>query len=124
MYVCSIFVDIAGEIQIQLQFSYVVVPSRIPFSLLIYPKFVAAQFILKVIDTEAFKSINLTYIAEPDPACSEFTFLTDDYWKCKVQQETISWIHMVGTCRLGPDTGDSTTSVVDTKFRFVLCYCS
>lgn len=25
---------------------------------------------------------------------------------------------MVGSCSMGPDSGDSTTSVVDTKFRF------
>lgn len=82
-------------------------------------KSIGVKVIFGIIETEAFKSINLSYTAGPDPACSAFTFLTDDYWKCKAQQDTISWIHMVGTCSLGPDSADSTTSVVDTKFRLV-----
>lgn len=76
------------------------------------------KFIFRIIETEAFQSINLTYVGGPDPACSTFEFMSDDYWKCKIQQDTITWIHMVGTCSLGPDSGDSGTSVVDTKFRF------
>lgn len=76
------------------------------------------KFIFKIIGTEAFKSINLTYIAEPDPACRAYTFLSDDYWRCKFYQDTMACVHMVGTCSLGPDSGDSSTSVVDTKFRF------
>lgn len=54
----------------------------------------------------------------PNPACSDFTFLSDDYWKCEFRQKTESWMHMVGTCSLGADSSDSNTSVVDTKFRF------
>lgn len=84
-----------------------------------YLKFIGVKFILKIIDTEAFKSINMSYADGPDPSCSEFTFLTDEYWKCKIQQDTVAWIHMVGTCSMGPDSADSTTSVVDTKFRCV-----
>lgn len=83
-----------------------------------YEIFLGVKVIFRILETEALKSINLTYTAGPDPVCSAFTFLTDDYWKCKIQQDTISWIHMVGTCSLGPDSGDSSTSVVDTKFRF------
>lgn len=77
------------------------------------------KFIFKIIETDAFKSINLTYAAPADPACSAFVFLTDDYWICKIKQNTIAWIHMVGTCSLGSDSGDSDSSVVDTKFRLV-----
>ncbi|KAJ6630515.1 Glucose dehydrogenase [FAD, quinone] [Pseudolycoriella hygida] len=75
------------------------------------------KFIFKIVETQAFQSIGLAYSAPPDPACSEFTFLSDEYWICKMKQNTHSWIHMVGTCRLGPDTDDSNASVVDTKFR-------
>jgi len=75
------------------------------------------KFIFRIVETDAFKSLNLTYDAGPDPACGTFTFMSDEYWKCKIQQDTITWIHMVGTCSLGPDSGDSSTSVVDTKFR-------
>jgi len=75
------------------------------------------KFIFKIIETDAFKSINLTYDAGPDSACSAFSYLTDDYWNCKIRRDTHAWHHMVGTNSLGPDSGDSSTSVVDTKFR-------
>ncbi len=81
--------------------------------------FSGVHFIFRILETEAFKSINLTYSALPDPACSAFTFMSDDYWNCKMKRDTHCWIHMVGTCSLGPDTDDSNTSVVDTKFRLV-----
>lgn len=77
------------------------------------------KFIFKIMETNAFRSINLNYTAQPDPACSAFEFLSDDYWICKMRQDTQCWIHMVGTCSLGPDSASSSTSVVDTKFRFV-----
>jgi len=75
------------------------------------------KFIFKIAETETYRSINLTYNAEPDPACGAFSFLTDDYWRCMFQQRTKNSFHKAGTCSLGPDSGDSSTSVVDTKFR-------
>lgn len=68
-------------------------------------------------NTEAFKSINLTYDSAPHPACEAYEFLTDNYWKCMFYQQTMA-AHVAGTCSLGRDAGDSDTSVVDTKFRF------
>lgn len=59
----------------------------------------------------------MTHINGPDPACRAYAFLSDNYWKCKFQQDTRASVHMVGTCSLGPDSGNSDTSVVDTKFR-------
>lgn len=76
------------------------------------------KLIFKIIETDAFKRINMTYDGEHDPACIAFTFLSDDYWKCKFQQDTRHCTHIVGTCSLGPDSADANTSVVDTKFRF------
>lgn len=76
------------------------------------------KFIFKIIDTDTFKRVNLTYNSQPDSECGEFTFLSDDYWRCKFGQEVMACTHMVGTCSMGSDTEDSTTSVVDTKFRF------
>lgn len=75
------------------------------------------HFIFEIINTNALQRINFRYSAPPDPACAAHEFLSDDYWLCKMRQDTHCWIHMVGTCSLGPDTADSTTSVVDTKFR-------
>lgn len=79
---------------------------------------IGIKFIFRIVQTEAFRSVNLTYTAPPDPACTAFTYLSDDYWKCIVQQSTQSIYHQVGTCSLGPDSSNSTVSVVDTKFRY------
>ncbi|XP_037036059.1 oxygen-dependent choline dehydrogenase 1-like [Bradysia coprophila] len=94
----------------------------IDYQFLTHPDDVTAMldgvnFIFRIVETDAFKRINLTYSAPPDPACSAFTFLSIEYWNCKMRQDTYSWIHMVGTCRLGSDSDDSNASVVDTKFR-------
>lgn len=67
--------------------------------------------------TDSFKKINATYAEEPDEACVDFENRSDAYWKCYIEQNTISWIHMVGTCRMGPDSDTSDDSVVDSKFR-------
>ncbi|KAG4079688.1 hypothetical protein HA402_009074 [Bradysia odoriphaga] len=75
------------------------------------------RFIFRIVETEAFRRINLTYSAPVDPACSTFTFMSDEYWNCKMRQDTHAWIHMVGTCSLGPDSDNSDSTVVDTKFR-------
>lgn len=79
---------------------------------------IGVRLIFKIVETDAFRNIIVSYANETDPACSDFTFFSDDYWKCKAHQSTVPWQHMVGTCSLGPDSADSTTSVVDTKFRF------
>jgi len=75
------------------------------------------KLVFNIVETPAFQSINLTFTGEPDPACTAFAFLSDDYCKCKIHQDGTSWTHMTGTCSLGPESGDSNTSVVDTKFR-------
>jgi len=66
-------------------------------------------------DTTPFKKLNTTYGAEHHPACIAHQFRSDDYWKCVLQQDSLNWLHMAGTCSLGPANGD--TSVVDPKFR-------
>lgn len=76
------------------------------------------NFIFKIVESNVFQNFNITNAVEPDPACSDFTFLSDDYWKCKVHQSTNTSHHPVGTCSMGADSDGSETSVVDTKFRF------
>lgn len=68
-------------------------------------------------NTDSFKKINATYAESPDEGCTNFEYRSDAYWKCYIEQNTISWIHMVGTCRMGPDSDTSNESVVDSKFR-------
>ncbi|KAG4071087.1 hypothetical protein HA402_013401 [Bradysia odoriphaga] len=68
-------------------------------------------------NTNSFRDIDATYAESPEEACNEFEYRSDAYWKCYIQQNTISWIHMVGTCRMGPDSDTSNDSVVDSKLR-------
>jgi len=75
------------------------------------------NFIFKIVETNVFKNFNISNAVEPDPACSDFVFMSVDYWKCKIRQSTNTSHHPVGTCRMGADSEDSETSVVDTKFR-------
>lgn len=70
-------------------------------------------------NTNSFRKIDATYAEDPDEACSAFEYRSDDYWKCYIQQNTISWIHLVGSCRMGPDSDTADNSVVDSKLRQV-----
>jgi choline dehydrogenase-like flavoprotein len=94
--------------------------SRFPNAITVHysPNFIsraAIKFTLKLAEeTEAFQSLGTTYAAGPDPACTEFEFRSDDYWRCVLVQQTVGWIHMGGTAAMGSDTSES---VVDSKLR-------
>ncbi|XP_063698073.1 glucose dehydrogenase [FAD, quinone]-like [Culicoides brevitarsis] len=45
------------------------------------------------------------------PECNAYGPDSDAYWKCTFKYLATSMYHMVGTCRLGPATGDPTTVV-------------
>uniref|UniRef100_A0A1I8PWX7 Glucose-methanol-choline oxidoreductase N-terminal domain-containing protein n=1 Tax=Stomoxys calcitrans TaxID=35570 RepID=A0A1I8PWX7_STOCA len=51
----------------------------------------------------------------PVPGCEEHTFGSDDYWRCSIQVMSYTLHHQVATCRMGPDTDDST--VVNAKLQ-------
>jgi choline dehydrogenase len=74
------------------------------------------QLAWNITRTQAFQqNFKLTYGRDPNPACGGFP--SDGYWRCHIEREIATWIHMVGSCKLGPDSGDANTSVLDTKFR-------
>ncbi|XP_037038926.1 oxygen-dependent choline dehydrogenase-like [Bradysia coprophila] len=64
-------------------------------------------------ETEPFKSMNFTWRNPQFPACDEFPYRSDDYWRCYIQHDTISYYHDVGTCKMGNDD----EAIVDSKFR-------
>ncbi|KAF2903353.1 hypothetical protein ILUMI_02834 [Ignelater luminosus] len=65
--------------------------------------------------TPAFRSINSTYVSEPLPACTDYKFLSDDYWMCALKQLSYPVLHGVSTCKMGPK--DDRTAVVDNKLK-------
>jgi len=80
--------------------------------------FAAIKFVLQIVEeTKAFQRLNMSYAATHQPACLEFEFRSDAYWKCVVVQEVVTWTHMGGTCGMG---GDMSDSVVDSKLRLDL----
>lgn len=64
-------------------------------------------------ETEPFKSMNFTWRNPQFPACEQFAYRSDEYWRCYIQHDTISYYHDVGTCKMGIDD----EAVVDSKFR-------
>ncbi|OXA41573.1 Oxygen-dependent choline dehydrogenase [Folsomia candida] len=74
------------------------------------------QLVFNITETQAFQTnFKLTYGQVPSPGCLDFP--SDEYWRCHIHNEIKTWIHMVGSASLGPDSGDATTSVLDTRFR-------
>jgi hypothetical protein len=70
---------------------------------------------LKIIEeTNAFKEIGASYDGTSDPACTQFQFRSDDYWRCHIMQRSESAIHMVGSCSMGVGMN----SVTDSKFKY------
>lgn len=64
-------------------------------------------------ETEPFKSMNFIWRNPQFPACEQLPYRSDEYWKCYIQHDTISYYHDVGTCKMGIDDD----AVVDSKFR-------
>ncbi|XP_018572224.1 glucose dehydrogenase [FAD, quinone]-like [Anoplophora glabripennis] len=66
---------------------------------------------LKLLETDAFKSINATYVSMYK-VCTDYTEGTDEYWECMVEQLTTTLYHPAGTTRMGKSSRDS---VVNSK---------
>lgn len=74
------------------------------------------QFSLNLVkNSQAFKAINATLAMKPINYCSDFEFLTKDYWYCAIKYITAHNNHPVSTCRMGPNP--SRGDVVDSQLR-------
>jgi len=65
--------------------------------------------------TRAFKKFDARLLQSAIPGCRQFTFDSDDYWKCQARHLSFTIHHQSCTCRMGPV--DDGTSVVDPKLR-------
>lgn len=67
-------------------------------------------------NTTSFQKMNVEYTEAPPEQCLSLPFRSQEYWQCYVKQRGYSWLHIVGTCSMGPITDPLT--VVDSKFRY------
>lgn len=70
---------------------------------------------LNLLDTKSMREIGVKLGEIPLPACVDYQFGTDDYWKCVAIQYTGTLYHPVGTCKMGSQ--HDREAVVDNKLR-------
>ncbi|CAH1163419.1 unnamed protein product [Phaedon cochleariae] len=61
------------------------------------------QMALNLTETEAFQRIGAKLEVRQLPACTDYEFLTKNYWYCYIRQTAMAAYHPVGTCPMGPD---------------------
>ncbi|KAB7493786.1 hypothetical protein Anas_04605 [Armadillidium nasatum] len=59
---------------------------------------------LKLIETEAFKSINAKLISDPIPLCPKALPPSDEYFECLMRYSRIPYLHPAGTTKMGPSS--------------------
>ncbi|KAI5651961.1 GMC oxidoreductase domain-containing protein [Phthorimaea operculella] len=72
------------------------------------------RMLLKIIDTDYFKSIGGFLGRIEFPECDEFELDSDEYWRCICLNFVITGYHQVGTAKMGID---AKSSVVDSRLR-------
>lgn len=70
---------------------------------------------LSLANTSAMAKYNMTLSNRPIAACSQFPFLSKEYWACAVRQDTGPENHQAGSCKMGPP--NDPMAVVDNKLR-------
>lgn len=67
-------------------------------------------------NTTSFQKMSVEYTETPPEKCRSLVFRSYEYWQCYIQQRGYSWLHIVGTCSMGPDSDP--LAVVDSKLRY------
>ncbi|XP_053676044.1 glucose dehydrogenase [FAD, quinone]-like [Anopheles nili] len=71
--------------------------------------------VIRVTSQEPFSKLDVELYSKHAPGCEEYTFNTDEYWRCHVTVLTATFHHQVSTCKMGPPTDPE--AVVDHKLR-------
>ncbi|KAH0535514.1 glucose dehydrogenase [FAD, quinone]-like isoform X1 [Cotesia glomerata] len=77
------------------------------------------KLVSKLVKTAAMKTLGASLYTRPFPGCEGIKFDTDNYWRCYVQQLTLTSYHPAGTCKLGSVVNNS-FRVLGTKNLFVV----
>jgi choline dehydrogenase len=64
----------------------------------------ASRFVTRLGQTKEFREAGTILDTTPLAGCTEFTFGTDDYWRCTARNWVHTVYHPVGTCKMGPPT--------------------
>ncbi len=73
-------------------------------------------------NTTSFQKMSVEYTEPPPENCRSFPFRSHDYWQCYVKQRGYSWLHIVGTCSMGPNTDPM--AVVDSRLKYnIIRFC-
>ena len=75
----------------------------------------AVKIALALSKTEAFQQFGTKFYDKPFPGCESYTMFTDAYWGCWIKSYSVSLVHTVGTCKMGPDSDP--TAVVDPTLK-------
>ena len=82
----------------------------------------AMQFIQRMEDTSAFRSVDAKLRRNVHPLCTQHDWGTESYWRCYITQNPITLYHPAGTCKMG--SRDDPSTVVNAQLRCVfLCVC-
>lgn len=73
------------------------------------------QIALRLLNTTAFKEMDVKLFDATLPACSNFTYLSKDYWYCQIRQLTYHIHHPASTCKMGPSPKQG--AVVNSQLR-------
>jgi choline dehydrogenase len=66
-------------------------------------------------ETKAFQKFDSKLHSIPVPGCEQFSFRSDDYWRCVIKHLTCSMYHVSGTCKMGP--ASDRDAVVDPRLK-------
>lgn len=72
------------------------------------------QIFLKLRQTNAFRSLNISLVIDTFPSCEAFEPLSREYWYCYIRSVSATGLHQVGTCSTGKDPS---SGVVDSNLK-------
>ncbi|XP_068153346.1 glucose dehydrogenase [FAD, quinone] [Drosophila tropicalis] len=70
---------------------------------------------LRIAEMPALKAIGTKLLKHSVPGCEEYSFGSDDYWRCSIRTLSYTLHHQVATCRMGPE--NDPTSVVSPQLK-------
>lgn len=75
----------------------------------------AVKIALALSKTDGFQKAGSQLYNATFPGCEAYPLWTDDYYGCWIKQYTLTLSHIIGTCRMGPDSDPNT--VVDPTLK-------